>query len=440
VDTVVSVFKADAADQSQNVILLNRDFYVNVGAKPGYVAFQYPHPLQGGAAITSDYYVAKTGSDSNTCVQARSTSTPKLTITAGIGCLSSGNKLLVRAGTYAEHLFDIIPSGASSAAMTRIAAYPGETVWLTPSSGNWAIHFGNDDTPGAPAINTQYIEIDGININGVNLDGSAVVLDDRGTGGITQHVRFQNLEVHGRDSVADGGSANILVAGHDNEFINLTVHGIGGPYGFYVHGTSNIIDGCDIYATSAAGIQIYYGAAGPYIAPTANIVRNTRIHDITTSNFFAMPSTNHWGILVSGDNNQIYNNVIDHNVYTYTQSNGGIYVYTGSGSRIYNNTIANNSFDGIRIAAGVSGTYVVNNISYQNHALTDFVDGGSTTNPANNLLGVNPLFVNAGTGDYRVNAGSPAIDSGIANIYATTDKNGVTRPQGGAYDRGAYER
>ena len=37
-------------------------------------------------------------------------------------------------------------------------------------------------------------------------------------------------------------------------------------------------------------------------------------------------------------------------------------------------------------------------------------------------------------------AGSPAIDAGIdANAIATNDYDGVLRPQGGAFDIGAYE-
>ena len=50
----------------------------------------------------STYYVAKTGQDGNTCAQAQSRSTPKLTIKAGLACLAGGDTLIIKAGTYTE--------------------------------------------------------------------------------------------------------------------------------------------------------------------------------------------------------------------------------------------------------------------------------------------------------------------------------------------------
>ena len=48
-------------------------------------------------------------------------------------------------------------------------------------------------------------------------------------------------------------------------------------------------------------------------------------------------------------------------------------------------------------------------------------------------------FVNASAHDYRPTAYSPAVDSGIALQDVGTDRAGVRRPQGRAYDAGAYE-
>jgi hypothetical protein len=49
-------------------------------------------------------------------------------------------------------------------------------------------------------------------------------------------------------------------------------------------------------------------------------------------------------------------------------------------------------------------------------------------------------FVNAAGDDYHLAAGSPAIDTGASIGAVTTDRDGVSRPQGTAYDVGAVER
>ena len=56
----------------------------------------------------------------------------------------------------------------------------------------------------------------------------------------------------------------------------------------------------------------------------------------------------------------------------------------------------------------------------------------------------NARFVNESGGDVRLLAGSPAIDAGVSTNAAdlgliVSDLDGLTRPQGAAYDIGAYE-
>jgi hypothetical protein len=49
-------------------------------------------------------------------------------------------------------------------------------------------------------------------------------------------------------------------------------------------------------------------------------------------------------------------------------------------------------------------------------------------------------FVNAAAHDYQLAPGSPAIDAGVAIDTVRVDRLGVARPQGTAYDIGAFER
>jgi hypothetical protein len=48
-------------------------------------------------------------------------------------------------------------------------------------------------------------------------------------------------------------------------------------------------------------------------------------------------------------------------------------------------------------------------------------------------------FVDAAGGNYRLAAGSPAIDAGALLAAVPADRAGVARPQGGGMDVGAYE-
>ena len=59
---------------------------------------------------------------------------------------------------------------------------------------------------------------------------------------------------------------------------------------------------------------------------------------------------------------------------------------------------------------------------------------------ASNLAVGSASFVNASAHNYLLAAGSAAIDTGTTIPEVTTDRLGVTRPQGTAYDVGAYER
>jgi hypothetical protein len=59
--------------------------------------------------------------------------------------------------------------------------------------------------------------------------------------------------------------------------------------------------------------------------------------------------------------------------------------------------------------------------------------------PSNMAVGPSS-FLDAARNDYRLAAGSPAIDKGVALPEVRSDRANAERPQGAAYDVGAYER
>jgi hypothetical protein len=393
----------------------------------GYFAFA-------GVAQAATYYVSKTGSDNNSCAAAQSTSTPRLTINAGIRCLTAGDTLFVRSGTYAESIRSV-PSGTSWSSKVRIANYNGETVWVKPATSTWAIFLDG---------NFSYVEFDGINTDGTNASGELSVISFSTNNGYNpHHIRYKNATVI---AGAIGSSGAITLGNHTKigatgafEIQKVTIRGGGksggcgwqcNSYGIYVMGPNNLIEDCDIYDTSAMGIHLYNASGDP---TDNNIIRNNRIHDIKRT---GTPGQ-YIGILYSGSNNQIYNNLI-YNIGPSGSGNGiDGFSNSTSGNKVWNNTIYSVGQYGIKINSGVSNTEVRNNIAYNNP--TNFSNTGSGTVESNNLFGANPLFVNPSANNFELEASSPAIDRGTALSAVQTDFAGVSRPQGSTSDIGAHE-
>ena len=104
---------------------------------------------------------------------------------------------------------------------------------------------------------------------------------------------------------------------------------------------------------------------------------------------------------------------------------------------VYNNTIANNAGGAIDIISDSPNSILTNNIMFGNAAgVTNY---GATGTVLSHNLTSDPKFVNPGAFDFSLQAGSPAIDAGGTIPQVPVDINGVARPQGSAFDIGAYE-
>jgi hypothetical protein len=397
----------------------------------------------GGVAQATTYYVATNGSDGRTCSQSQSISAPKRTLNSAVTCLRAGDTLYVRSGTYDESLVATVPSGTSWSNPVVVAAYPGESVTMRPSAAAYVLEFAGSSSAGSSG-SQQYIEFDGINLDGTNVSYDVVKIE-AGPGYNAHHIRIKNATLtaaalypgHPDSQVVliTGLAANAIGF---NEFQHLTLTG-GGPVQlgdefsamFYIQTPDNLIEDCIIENGVGAGVEIYNGNS-PGSAPDRTIVRNTIIRNFTTST-----NTRAYGIIAArGTGHQLYNNLI-YNIANTAGRSGGIYVYNSANTDVYNNTVYANALYGILVETYSSGTAVRNNISYGN-GVGDYLNYGSGTSESNNLL-TNPRFVNAGGGDFRLQSSSPAIDAGAYLSLVTSDQLGVSRPQGNGYDIGAFE-
>jgi parallel beta-helix repeat protein len=373
-------------------------------------------------AAAATYYVDKE-SRGGSCNNSNpgTITQPVCTIDAGLGKLAAGDTLYVRGGRYDEGMAaGNLPSASSWETATIVASYPGETASL---HGLGVSH---------PTNPPQYVIFKDFDISG-GISGVTVTRSMDYPWG-TVKARFVNLDIHHWHGPNNG----VYVAADGVEYIGGKVHHAPvGPtdcnwesfdcHGFYWIGAHGLIDGVDIYECSGYGIQLYTAYGRTYV--NDNIVRNNIIH-----HNMIPPSLAGGGIVVgSGTNNLIYNNIIYGN-----RADGIDTGYDAHGTKYYNNTIYGNRDRGLYIDSSIQNAVARNNILYGNtYGLSN--DGVGTT-LSNNLDG-DPLFVNAGAGDFRLQAGSPAINTGFAATFITTDIAGTPRPQptGGAWDIGAYE-
>jgi parallel beta-helix repeat protein len=379
------------------------------------------------------YYVATNGSNSNSCAQAQSTSTPKRNISGGSGgisCLSAGDTLYIRAGSYAEAIGNngtYPPSGTSWTNPVTIAGYPGETVTLT-GSGSGVVVFST-------GIPRSYLILDNLILDAINLSGPTVAFY---IGTDSHHIRFQNGEIKNGWQVNVQGGASYL------EILNSKIHDAGKGncaaladprcYGFYMTGHDNLFEGNDVYNNSGYGFHIFNSG---HTDVSNNIIRNNRIHNNGLTN----PQNSSGILLSSGSNNQAYNNL----VYQNFQGLQGSLNYF-----FYNNTVYNNLNQGIVLGATSSSAAVRNNIFYGNGgtAIDDQGRGTAGVTLSNNLCGSlgtgcsvvgNPQFLNAFAPDFHLTSISPAVDAGVTISTVTKDFDNVSRPQGCCYDIGAFQ-
>jgi len=349
------------------------------------------------------YYVATTGSDANLGTEAA----PYRTLNKGVKALKSGDTLYVRDGTYAESLRNNIAGGTSWSAPVKVAAFPGESVTLRPSSGSHVIWLSGS--------NRKYIIFERLilDASGVSTDGVKITTNDGTAATAAHHIRLLNVEVK------NAPNQGIIVGQYcdDNEFLNLHVHHNGKDanydHGLYLSGSRNLIEGGEWHHNKEYGIQLYRFGTG-------NIVRNARVHD------------NGQGIVSSQQaDNVIVNNMV------YQNTRRGIILMSGNQLKAFHNTAYNNGKIGIDISsAAVTNAQVMNNISF--NQITNIKNLGTNTTLSNNL-NTDPQFVNATLADFRLQGISPAIDTGVTLSEVTNDYAHVSRPQGAGYDIGAYE-
>jgi len=273
------------------------------------------------------YYVSTGGSDSNVCTDGgQATSQAKRSINGGASCLSGGDTLIVKDGTYTECMTDIIPSGSAAQHTTVKAENKRQAILDPPSNcgGGAAVLLGCCNG----SVNTakSYITIQGL------------------------YVRINPNYVLGAFGAQGGSNTDITNGPHDLWFLDLEASGC--------MDTGSISNFCNMTGQGGNGHDFIW--------------RGNYFHDVGlvrqpgTINVDGLQGCTSYIWYVSGWNNLIENNIV-------ARSCGfGIHGYSTS-DHFYNNTIRNNYFHDIGGAAvfmcgnggtngGTASNYVYNNI------------------------------------------------------------------------------
>jgi parallel beta-helix repeat protein len=240
----------------------------------------------------------------------------------------------------------------------------------------------------------------------------------------------------------------------DNDFIENTAHEGGGAYLQLAIGAMSGNRFTRNTATNGAGAYVFgnNSAGTPRRDPslTANVFSNNTATGgggglyarstwaLIASSLFTGNHAVDGGALLFTDlaGSNVFNNTIAGNTAT---NGGGIAIVEPFSNPILTNNIVTGNSSGIYVAAGNSGSPTLRaNDVFSNSA--NYVGLPDPTG-GNGNVSVDPLFVNASGGDYRLKPASPARDAGADDVIpgGALDLDGNARIQGAHVDMGAYE-
>ena len=415
-----------------------------------------------------EWFVAPGGTGSGT------SAAPFGSVQAGLNAANPGDIVTVRPGTYAERLQTVRNGAAGQPIRLRAAGSRGSVVVTAPGR--------------VLTVNQPYFTVEGL-----VLDGQYGADDAVRVASAAHFMTLRNVEIRrsSKDLIDMGAPAGVLI---ESSLIHHALNAAGGrtdAHGIVAGAVRDFtVRQTEIHTFSGDGIQVDAGRSAPgwnrvtiedshiWLAPlpaptngfAAGVVPGENGVDTKASPSFPRASITIRNTIVSGfraglianmaafnlkenidasvDRVTVYNseiafrlrgptslggawvtvkNAVIHDVTTAFRYEDDIQVLN-----IWNVTLGRGVTRPFQAASSGSGGLNVRNL------LSIGALSAEASNPSNLQVGTS-AFVDAAAHDYRLAAGSPAIDAGVTIAGMTTDRAGVARPQGSGYDVGAYE-
>jgi hypothetical protein len=407
------------------------------------------------------YFVSTAGNDSN----SGSFASPWATILKAKNTIAAGDIAYIRNGVTQTTVDDYngavaIARGGTAASPCALVGYPGETATIGTASG---LTYGLR-TPSISG-NKDYWVIAGLKL----IANDALDL-----------VTVTGWRVVGNDFSCPNGSGQSACV-HTDTTTNLSF------YGNYVHNVGDTAGSIDKYfhavyfTTNSNHIDVGWNTVvpNPNGSTTSGGCRAIQFYSTGGSDQFDLhvhdnlvhdaicDGINFATVNADGGTVEAYNNVVYHvgtgpDPYN-GSSNYSCVLASSSAVRSSKVELYNNSFYdcGPRKTSDAGGVCALtpvrmrNNVTYQlagesylnSNCGSSSVSGnnnewfglGAGTSATTANINTDPLFVNAAARDFHLQVGSPAKDAGVTISGLGTDFDGVIRPQGSAYDLGAYE-
>lgn len=410
--------------------------------------------LLSSSGFAATYHVAPPPRGSNT--NQGTESSPWATLQHAADRVTAGDTVLVEDGDYEP--FHITRSGTISARITFKTNGPNVRIFGQETY---------DDRYVSVSVLGDFVTVEGFKIDvmatGTSISSRGIRVS--GTEGSYRSgviVRNNNVTNAGWVGITTSFAEGVLIEG--NEVSNSK-----GQHGIYIANSADnpVVRGNKVHDNDEAGIQINAdGSQGGDGVITNALIENNVLYGngLNGSGSIELDGAAYTTIR----NNLIYGN-----------KTSGINMYRIDGSTSsHHNTIVNNTIvmpsgsrHGIALRSGSTNAFLRNNIViHLGTADSIAVDGASISgldsdyniltrieNTSGNLINLlqwqsstgqdqhsfeataSNLFVSSSSADYRLKAGSPAIDAGITIADVTADIVGTGRPQGSGYDLGCYE-